>query len=305
MMKSRFDPAWLEAQYNNRARVSDHEQVLGRWDQASALVRAQPGAVLDVPYGDGPMEALDIYPAAGAGSAAVAPGAAMAPGAPPGSLAPVLVFIHGGYWRSLDKAQHAFLAPAFQAQGAMVVVPNYALCPAVGVEQIVLQLATALVWVWHRAAQYGGDASRIALVGHSAGGHLATMLLSCRWKEIAEEMPVQPISGALSISGLYDLEPLRHTASIQKDLQLSAASVARLSPAFFPRPKGAKLYAAVGLDESEEFLRQNRLIRDVWGPTAVPVCETVPQTNHFTVLNGLADPAHRLHGLALRLLGLR
>jgi arylformamidase len=297
-MKSRFDPAWLEAQYNNRARVPDHQQVLDRWAQASALVRAQPGALLDVPYGDGPMQTLDIFPA-------TAPAAVNGSSAAAASLAPVLVFIHGGYWRSLDKAQHAFVAPAFQSHGALVVVPNYALCPAVGIEQMVLQLATALVWVWHRAARYGGDASRIALVGHSAGGHLATMLLSCRWKEVAEEMPAQPLSGALSISGLYDLEPLRHTASIQQDLQLSAASVARLSPAFFPRPKGAKLYVAVGLDESDEFLRQNRLIRDVWGPTAVPVCETVPQTNHFTVLNGLADPAHRLHALALRLLGLQ
>jgi arylformamidase len=98
---------------------------------------------------------------------------------------------------------------------------------------------------------------------------------------------------------------LRHTPFLQQDLPLTPASVARLSPAFFPRPKGAKLYAAVGLDESDEFLRQNRLIRDVWGPTAVPVCETVPDTNHFTVLNGLADPAGRLHELALRLLGLR
>ena len=77
-----------------------------------------------------------------------------------------------------------------------------------------------------------------------------------------------------------------------------------LSPAFFPRPKGAPLYAAVGLEESDEFLRHNRLIRDVWGPTAVPVCETVPGANHFTVLGGLVDPAARLHELALRLLGI-
>ena len=130
------------------------------------------------------------------------------------------------------------------------------------------------------------------------------MLLSCRWKELGADLPAQPASGALSISGLFDLEPLRHAPFLQADLKLSPASVARLSPAFFARPKGARLYATVGLDESDEFIRQNRLIRDVWGPTAVPVCETLPGANHFTVLQGLVDPAGRLHELALRLLEL-
>ena len=108
----------------------------------------------------------------------------------------------------------------------------------------------------------------------------------------------------MSISGLFDLEPLRHTPFLQQDLKLTAGSVARLSPAFFPRPKSGKLYVTVGLEESEEFLRQTRLIREVWGPTAVPVCVTVPRSNHFTVLSQLVDPASRLHQLALRLLGL-
>ena len=286
-MRQRFDPTWLDAQYNNRARVADHAQVLASWAQASALARsAAPGARLDVAYGTAAGETLDIFPT-------------LQPGAP------VLVFIHGGYWRSLDKSDHSFVAPSFNASGASVVVPNYALCPAVTVEHIALQMARALAWVWRHAASWGGDPARIALVGHSAGGHLATLLLSCRWKEVADDLPQQPLAGALSISGLYDMEPLRHTPMLQGDLQLTPASVARLSPAFFPRPKGAKLYAAVGLEESDEFLRQNRLIRDVWGPTAVPVCETVPGTNHFTVLNRLADPASRLHELALRLIGLR
>jgi arylformamidase len=287
-MKSRLDPAWLEAQYNNRARVADHAEVFARWAAASALTRQSSHCVLDVPYGDGAGETLDVFPATA-----------------PAQPAPVLVFIHGGYWRSLDKADHSFIAPSFNAEGALVVVPNYALCPAVGIEHIVMQLAKAVAWVWHHAAEHGGDPTRIALVGHSAGGHLATMLLSCRWKQVDDALPAQPVAGALSISGLYDLEPLRHTPFVQTDLQLTPASVKRLSPAFFPRPKGSKLFAAVGLDESDEFLRQNLLIRDVWGPTAVPVCETVPAANHFTVLNGLADPAGRLHALALRLLDLR
>ncbi len=289
-MRARLDPVWLDAQYNNRARVGDHADVLARWDAASALARqGATGARLDVAYGRAAGQTMDVFPAQGA----------------PATGAPVLIFIHGGYWRSLDKSGHSFVAPAFNAAGALVLVPNYALCPAVDIEHIALQLTDAVAWAFRHARQFGGDPRRIALVGHSAGGHLAAMLLSCRWKDLADDLPAQPLAGALSISGLYDLEPLRHTPFLQPDLRLTPTAVARLSPAFFPRPKGAKLYAAVGLDESDEFLRQNRLIRDVWGPTAVPVCETVPGANHFTVLNGLVDPAARLHELALRLLGQR
>jgi arylformamidase len=283
---TRFDPAWLDAQYNNRARVPDHAAVLARWAQASALSRAaSPAARLDLPYGAAAAETLDLFPAERPG-------------------APLLVFLHGGYWRALDKSDFSFIAPAFNAAGATVVVPNYGLCPAVSIEDICRQMVRALEWAWRHAAGHGADPGRIAVVGHSAGGHLAAMLLSCRWKQVAEDLPPLLVGGALSISGLYDLEPLRHTPFLQPDLRLTPASVARLSPAFFPRPKG-RLYTTVGALESDEFLRQNQLIRDVWGPTAVPVCETVPGRNHFDVLDGLVDPAGRLHDLALRLLDLR
>jgi arylformamidase len=285
MTVPRDDPVWLNAQYNNRERVADHARHLAHWAEASALTRSRSDCRLDLRYGDTPQETLDLFPAPQAG-------------------APVLVFVHGGYWRALDKSDFSFVAPVFTQAGAMVVVPNYALCPAVSIEQITWQLVRALQWVWQHAAAHGGDAQRIVVAGHSAGGHLAGMLLSCRWKQVDEALPVQLLSGALSISGLFDLEPLRHTPFLQADLKLTPASVRRLSPAFFPRPKG-KLYAVVGAAESDEFLRQNQLIRDVWGPTAVPVCETVPGHNHFSVLESLVDPDGRLHDLTARLLGLR
>jgi len=291
-MRPRLDDArWLDQQYDNRARVPGHRRILANWAEASALVRAQaPQALLDLPYGQGLAETLDVF----------------APtGAVPAAGAPVLVFIHGGYWRALDKRDFSFVAPAFNAAGALVLVPNYALCPAVGIEHIVLQMALAVRWAVQHAAEHGGDPTRVALVGHSAGAHLAAMLLCCRWRELDDALPAQPVAGALAISGVYDLEPLRRTPALQADLRLTPASVARLSPAFFARPKGPKLMAVAGLDESEEFLRQNALIRDVWGPTAVPVCETLPGANHFDVLHALVDPQGRLHELALRLLGLR
>jgi arylformamidase len=287
LMRPQLDnPDWLDAQYNNRARVPEAQAILQGWATASAAARdGSPAKQLDVRYGDGASETLDIFPAATPN-------------------APVLVFVHGGYWRALDKSDHSFVAPGFVADGATVVVPNYALCPAVTIEDIALQCARAVAWVWRHAADFGADASRIALAGHSAGGHLAAMLLSCRWKQLADDLPAQPLAGALAISGLYDLEPLRLTPFLQADLRLTPAQVTRLSPAFFPRPKAGKLFAVVGGDESAEFLRHNQLIRDQWGPTAVPVCETVPGANHFSVMQNLADPVGRLHALGLRLLGL-
>lgn len=283
-MTSRRDPAWLDAQYNNRARVADHVQILQRWAAASTLARDKSTHHLDLRYGAGAGETLDVFPTSSPN-------------------APVLVFIHGGWWRALDKSDCSFVAPSFTADGALVVVPNYALCPAVSIEQIALQLVQALVWTYRHAASYGGDPRRIVVVGHSAGAHLAAMMLSCRWKQVADDLPAQLVSGALAISGVYDLEPLRQTPFLQADLKLTPAAVRRLSPAFFPRPRG-KLHAVVGADESEEFLRQNALIRDVWGPTSVPVCESLPGHHHFTVMNSLADPVGRVHALALRLLGL-
>jgi arylformamidase len=278
------DGVWHDAQYNNRARVPNHAEVLARWAQAS--VPASDGLIhrLDVPYGAAAAERLDLFPARSPGS-------------------PVLVFIHGGYWRALDKADHSFVAPAFVEAGAAVVVPNYALCPAVTIEQIALQTAQALAWVWRNAAEFGGDPSRIAGVGHSAGGHLAAMVLSCRWKDLGDDLPQRLVSGAMALSGVFDLEPVRLTPFLKNDLQLTPASVRRLSPAFFPRPRGP-LFALAGGDESEEFIRQTHLIRDQWGPSTVPVCETVIGANHFTVLHDLADPSKRAHRLALRLLGL-
>jgi arylformamidase len=282
---SRTDPDWLHAEYHARARHPEHVEIIARWQTASSLVQRLESWRSDVRYGPGDNETLDIYPT-------------------PKSNAPVLVFIHGGYWRASDKSLHGFLAPSFTTEGALVMVPNYALAPAVGIEHIALQLARCLAWVHRHAALYGGDPSRIVVAGHSAGGHLASMMLSCRWKDVDAALPAQLVSGALAISGLFDLEPLRHAPFLKDDLKLTPASVRRLSTAFFPRPR-KPLFAAVGGEETAEFKRQTALIRDQWGPTGVPVCETVPNTNHFTILHNLADPNGRLHRHALALLGLR
>ena len=280
-----YDPAWLDAQYNNRTRIPEHPQIFERWRRESAHSRERSDCRLDLPYGAAASEKLDVFPATREGS-------------------PVLVFIHGGWWRAFSKSDHSFIAPSFVEDGAMVVLPDYALCPAVTIDHIALQMTRALAWTWHNAARYGGDARRIVVAGHSAGGHLATMLLCCDWSQVDPALPARPVQGALSISGLYDLEPLRQTAFLNVDLRLTPASAARLSPALFAAPKGP-LHAVAGALESEEFQRQTALIRAAWGEATVPVCETIPGLHHLGVLHDLADPAGRSHRLALQLLGLR
>ena len=280
----RLDPAWLDVQYDNRARVPDHPRLFEQWARESAIARERFSRRLDIAYGETPAETLDLFPSVREG-------------------APVLVFIHGGWWRAFDKRDHSFVAPAFTREGAMVVVPNYALAPDVSIETIALQMTRAVAWTWRHAALYGGNPRRIVVAGHSAGGHLTAMMLSCRWREVAPDLPETLLAGGLSISGVFDLEPLRQTPFLRKSLRLTPASARRLSPVHFP-PPSVPLYATAGAEESEEFLRHNALIRDAWGENAVPVCESIPGAHHFDVLDDLIDPHGRLHRLALQLLGL-
>ncbi|MDB5887127.1 MAG: alpha/beta hydrolase [Polaromonas sp.] len=283
-----WNPQWLDRMYNNRLLVPGHAEHFIRWAKDSRIARERLPCQLNLAYGSGASETLDIFPAKDR---------------PDGHKAPVLVFIHGGYWRSLDKADHSFIAPEFTQAGACVVVLNYALCPAVSIPDIVRQMVGALAWTWRHAADFGGDPERITVAGHSAGGHLAAMLLATDWPAHAPDLPRGLMKNALSISGLYDLEPLRQTPFLS-ELQLTPEQVLHASPALLPPPPHGQLYSVAGGDESGEFLRHNQLIRQAWGIKAVPVCESLPDLNHFSVLEALVQPEHRLNQLALELLAL-
>ena len=284
-MSKRYDGPWLDRMYNARELVPEHMDHFRRWAADSAAATRGHAHRLDVRYGGGPNEHLDIFPAAQPD-------------------APVLVFIHGGYWRSLDKKDHAFVAPALTAAGACVVLPNYALAPAVTIPQITMQVVGAVAWTFRNIARHGGDPARIVVAGHSAGGHLAAMMLACLWPVFDPRLPADLVKGALSISGLHDLDPIMHTPFLQPSLHLTAQQVRQASPALLPPPAQGRLYTVAGGAESEEFLRQNRLIQQAWGKGRVPVCEALPELNHFSVLEALAQPGHRLHQLALELLGI-
>ena len=277
------DPAWLDRMYNNRALVPDHADYFARWEALSAEARRSQACTLDTAFGSSRGEQLDVFAAPEAG-------------------APVLVFIHGGYWRSLDKADHSFIAPAFVSEGACVVVPNYQLCPAVTIPQIALQSAQALAWVYRNAGEFGGDPARITVIGHSAGGHLAAMMLACLWSQVGSDLPADLVKNAMSISGLYELDSVMQTPFLKESLRLTPEHVLQASPAWFPAPAKGTLFAVAGAHESEEFLRQNALIELVWGSKTVPVREAMPGLNHFSILETLVQPGHRLNDLALQLL---
>ena len=123
---SDLDPAWLDAQYNNRARIPEHPQTFERWTRDALIARERSARRLDIAYGQHASETLDVFPAAR-------------------DDAPVLFFIHGGYWRALDKRDVSFIGPSFTREGAMVVIPNYALAPTVTIEAIALQMSRR----WH------------------------------------------------------------------------------------------------------------------------------------------------------------
>jgi arylformamidase len=277
------DGAWHDRMYNNRALVPEHATVLGRWPKLSAQARDQNACELDLRYGDEPGETLDVFPAEQPG-------------------APVLVFIHGGYWRALDKSDHSFVAPSFIRDGACVVIPNYALAPAVTVPHITLQMVRAVAWTFRNIARFGGDPRRITVAGHSAGGQLAAMMLACQWAQHDAGLPRDLVGQALAISALHDLDPIMRTPFLQETLALTPQQVAQASPARVTAPRQGTLYSVVGGAESEEYLRQNRLIQEAWGARRVPVCEALPGRHHFSVLDALVEPSHRLHQLALDLL---
>ena len=276
------DKALLAKQYNNRELVPEHPQFFARWSEGSARARSSLKAHLDIRYGDKPGESLDLFPAKNGDGRC-------------------LMFIHGGYWRSLDKKDFSFLAPSWVDAGVTLAVVNYDLCPGVAMDEIVRQMLRASRWLWLNAEQYGIDRDRLYVSGHSAGGHLTAMLMCALWPQLDARLPKNLWKGGLAISGIYDLRPLVEVDFLQQDLRLDPALALRLSPAFLPTSTRAPVMTSVGGDESPEFLRQNALLGERWKSTFagdIPM----PGTNHFSVVDGLAEPSSALFKGAQRLM---
>jgi arylformamidase len=280
-----YDAETLDRQYNARATVGDISPFLQSYRERTAAARATLACHLGLSYGDTPPERLDVFPAASADRPS-----------------PVFVYLHGGYWRLLDAADSAFMAPAFTEAGICVVAVNYALAPDVGLDEIVRQCRAALAWVFRHIGEFGGDRAQVHVAGSSAGAHLAAMLIAPGW-QAPFDLPEDAVAGATLLSGLYDLEPMRMTP-VNDWLALDAAAAQRNSPLFHLPARPLPLVFSYAPNETDEFKRQTETYLAACRAVGCR-CEFVamPGTNHFDLVLATADPASALTAAIFRTIG--
>lgn len=270
----------LEAEYNNRQRVPEHPVIQQRWAKASEEACKSLACELDKSYGPHERHKFDLFrPRSGS------------------TTAPLVVYVHGGYWQRGDRKGNAFVAKELVNRGLQVAIPSYRLCPEASIMDIVGDVRQALKAIWETTKQ------RPVVVGHSAGGHLAAAMLASDWSKIAG-VPVDLVKSAYSISGVFELEPLIPT-TLNEALKLDAAKARAAGPLFWPAPpKDRTLVAAAGGDESQEFIRQSLAITAAWSKAGVKAeCVVVPGANHFTIVEELANPESAMFARIIGLSG--
>jgi len=250
----------LQAEYDNGAKVPTYSAIAERWLEQAAFFRANHGnAELTVRYGPAERQAVDLFwPASGRES-------------------PVAVFIHGGYWQRSHRLAFSHLAQGLLAHGVAVAMPSYDLCPSVTLATLVEQVRDSVAFLHNRLGR------RFLVTGHSAGGHLAAMLMATDWA--ARGAPRDLVAAGMSISGLFDLEPLIQT-TVNTALGLDVTEARRLSPLLMP-PPSSSLHAFVGGEEGTEYTRQSRSIAEAWGGS----WESLPGLHHFSIVEQLQYPA--------------
>lgn len=254
----------LEAEYNNRARVANSTEIIARWAKEAAHARQHLPGQRDVAYGTKPRQVFDMYPAAGTRNA------------------PLVVYIHGGYWQRGHGRDYAFVARELLARGVSVAIPSYTLCPDIRIAEIVDEIALFISRAW------AVTKVRPVLVGHSAGAHLAAMLMA---RGSIDGAPSDLIRAAYGISGAYDLEPLIDT-TLNDALRLDATEARSISLRHGAIPHtDCTFVAAAGGDESSEFIRQAHEFAAHWAKAGVTAeSAIIPDTNHFTIVDELTRP---------------
>ena len=262
--------AAIDAMYDTSRDVPDVAALLQGYAQSGEHARRTLPYMAKVPYGPTLDEYVDIFPASKPG-------------------APVLLFIHGGYWRAFSAQDFSQVALGPHGLGMTVVIVNYSLCPRVSIDEITRQVRASVAWTMRNAERYNGDTRRLIISGHSAGAHLTAMCLQTRWAD-DYGLDAQAIRAALMISGIYDIAPLRYSY-LQPLIQLDEGIARRNSPMYGVQPSDARILLTWGGNESTEFARQSTEYAAQWqrmGNTA-ELCEQA-NGNHFTVLHGLEDP---------------
>ena len=266
--------AQIDAQYNPAIKLTDITAPGKHYAQRSAHARDTLPCTLDVPYGPTRVETLDIFPA-------------------DVPNAPVFVFLHGGYWRALSSKDFSCVALGLQPLGITTVVVNYALCPQVSIDEITRQVRAAVAWTHRHIADHGGDPTRVALGGHSAGAHLTAMCLQTPWAQ-DYGLPSDPLVAAVLVSGIYDIAPLRYSY-LQPMIQLDDGIIRRNSPLFSVRPCATPVWVNWGDEETPEFARQASSFHAAWQQAGnTGELSALPQADHYRGIHGFEDAASPL-----------
>jgi arylformamidase len=259
---------WNDA-YANGPNIPGGERWPVAWVQPAQTYRDELGGsgrvTLDIDYGERPRNRFDLF-------------------RPEGQPKGLVVFVHGGFWRALDKSFWSHLARGSVESGYAVAMPSYTLCPAARVADITLEIAAAIV---QAASMVEGP---LLLTGHSAGGHLVTRMISAT-SPLPKAARVR-IRNTVSISGVHDLRPMLKTA-MNADLRIDDAEAQSESPALLQPLPGARVTCWVGSAERPEFVRQNALLANIWTGLGAQTCTVEePGRHHFNVIDGLADRNH-------------
>lgn len=284
---TRFSPADFDAQYNLRAARPDYEEtVIPSWVADSETARAELDCTLDIRYGDGEKQLLDVF---SCGDAA----------------APTLLYVHGGYWQRGDKSVYSFLAAPFVANGVNIIVIGYDLCPAVTITQISQEAREAVMYVHRHAGELGVNGDRLTVMGHSAGGHITQMMMATNWQAIDPALPGDLVKSGIPVSPLSYLEPVRLTEDLNGGIRMDAAEADAESPMTnHPPLTNAPQMVVVGGAETDEFHRQAQMYVDKFATETRPVeLYVVPGVDHFDELNVLVDPTSPFFTKTLALLG--
>jgi arylformamidase len=274
------EPNWHELQYNPRTTVANASEIIPAWKIRAEQTRERFKFDADVSYGPHPREVFDFYRSLNSKG--------------------TVIYIHGGYWRMLSKVETSWVADGFVGQGVSVALINYPLCPEVSLSDIRGSIVRAFVHLYKNVLN-DDERANIVVAGHSAGGHLAALHLATDWA--SHGLPENPIAGVIAISGIYDVAPLMHT-TMNADICINEETAPALNLMLAQVKSHAQILFAVGGDEPSEFHRQASDQAKSWA-SLHPKILSLPHTNHFTVVDSLAEPRGALNKAALAMLSRR